>query len=76
MTMFSIFYKISGLLIAVSTILTSIYAQSYDKSPIAISDIEKGINDIDFMRAVLLEKGFKFDRRDCVYNICHIYKNI
>lgn len=41
-----------------------LYAQDYDKNPVSIGEIKKGITDLDFLRAVLLEKGMKFEKRD------------
>lgn len=55
------FYKVFLMLFLISS---GICAQSYEKTPIPISDIEKGFKDIDSFRAVLLEKGFKFDKED------------
>lgn len=52
---------ITGMTILYSTIL---YSQDYDKTPISISDLKKGIVNFEYLRPILLEKGFKFDRED------------
>ncbi len=44
--------------------LKSSYAQESIKKPIAILDIEKGITDFDFFRAVLIENGLKYKEKN------------
>lgn len=46
-------------------LLTSLrsFSQNYDKAPIEITDIKKGINDVAYFRTVLLEKGFIFEKK-------------
>jgi len=39
------------------------HGQSYDKPPLSSEEIEKGIEDFNYLRAVLLEKGFKFEEK-------------
>jgi hypothetical protein len=51
----------------ISIIFTTIlYSQDYDKTPISIEEIKKGIINVDYLRSILLEKGFKFERKDSV----------
>jgi len=50
---------ISFILALISTASGSVFCQSCNKTPIAITDIEKGILDFGYFRAELLEKGFK-----------------
>jgi hypothetical protein len=40
------------------------YSQNYSKTPILMSDLKRGINDFEYLRAIFLEKGFQFERRD------------
>jgi len=40
------------------------FSQTYSGTQITISELEKGLNDFDYFRAVLLEKGFKFIKKN------------
>jgi len=44
--------------------MTLTYSQKYDQQPISILDIEKGIVNFEYFRPVLLENGFRFERKD------------
>ena len=41
-----------------------VYPQKYDKSTIDINDLKKGITNLSYLRATLLEKGFIFNNKD------------
>lgn len=43
-----------------------LYAQDYDKTPIPIPDIKNGIQKFEYLRPILLEKGFNFVRKDSI----------
>jgi hypothetical protein len=52
--------KLIGLFLILLLNTSNLYSQEYDKSPIDVNDIIKGISDLDYFKAVLLEKGFKY----------------
>jgi hypothetical protein len=54
MSKFKSTFKILGFVIFLSA---DLYAQRYNKTPIAINDIKKGISDFEYLRAIFLEKG-------------------
>ncbi len=52
------------ILITLTTLGLKSYSQSYDRKPIAIQDIEKGITDFDYFRPILLENKFRLNEKE------------
>jgi len=55
---------IIGCFIIVAICPNLTFSQTNSWKPIKISELEKGLNDFDYLRAILLENGFKFSRHD------------